>query len=55
VRFEDVEGPLGDDPRSLDLFRHEPDPLDNRPTKADTDRDEWELRSMRLGYSDGGI
>jgi len=55
MRYEDVEGPLGDDPRDVALYRVEADPLDDRPTKAETDRDEWELRSMRSGYADGGI
>lgn len=56
MRYEDVEGPLGDDPGSLDVFRHERDWLDDlRPTKAETDADECDLRSWQRGnYSDGG-
>jgi hypothetical protein len=55
VRYEDVSAPLGDSPRDRELFRNEPDWLDDTPTRAETDADEWELRSMRSGYADGGI
>jgi hypothetical protein len=51
VRYEDVSGPLGDDPQDRELFRHEPDWLDDKPTRADTDADERELRFAR--YDDG--
>jgi hypothetical protein len=56
VRYEDVEGVLGDDPRDRSLFIREADPLVDRPTKAECDRDEAELRSWpRAQYSDGGL
>jgi hypothetical protein len=39
----------------LDVFRHEWDWLDDRPTKAECDRDEAELRSWpRAQYNNGG-
>jgi hypothetical protein len=55
VRYEDVSGPLGDDPDDPALYRWEAYPVEDHPTKAEADRDEWELRSMRTGYADGGL
>lgn len=51
-----MEGPGGDDPRDPNLFRREAYPLDeDRPTRAETDSDEHELRSWpRAQYGDGG-
>jgi hypothetical protein len=56
VRYEDVEGCLGDDPRDRSLFVREADPVVDRPTLAEAQQDEAELRSWpRAQYSDGGI
>jgi hypothetical protein len=56
MRYEDVEPPGGDDPRDRSLFVREADPIEDRPTLAETDADERELRSWpRAQYSDGGI
>jgi hypothetical protein len=55
-RYEDVEGPLGDDPRDASLFRREAYPVEEKPTLAEAQADERELRSWPRGnYSDGGI
>ena len=54
-RYEDVSGPLGDDPQDRELFRREAYPAEERPTKAECDADAAELRDWpRAQYSDGG-
>jgi hypothetical protein len=56
MKYEDVEGVHGDDPRDRSLFIREADPIVDRPTLAETDADERELRSWpRAQYSDGGL
>ena len=42
MRYEDVEGCLGDYPNDPQLYRREADPLEKRPTRAETDADERE-------------
>jgi hypothetical protein len=56
MRYEDVSGPLGDDPRDRSLFIREADPIEDRPTLAEAQQDERDLRSWpRAQYSDGGL
>lgn len=55
MRYEDVSGPLGDDPNDPALYRNEPDWLDDRPTKADADADERELLRFARYDDRGGI
>lgn len=56
MRYEDVEGPLGDSPNDPNLYRREADPIVDRPTLAEAQQDEAELRSWpRAQYSDGGL
>jgi hypothetical protein len=56
MRYEDVEGCLGDYPNDPALYRREAAPLVDRPTLAEAQQDEHELRSWpRAQYSDGGI
>jgi hypothetical protein len=55
MRYEDVSGPLGDYPNDPALYRREADPVVDRPTLAEAQQDEAELRSWpRAQYSDGG-
>jgi hypothetical protein len=52
MRYEDVDGCLGDSPNDPALYRREAHPRDDRPTRAEVAADEAELRDMRR-YSDG--
>jgi hypothetical protein len=52
MRYEDVEPPGGDDPRDASLYRWEAHPTEDRPTRQETDQDEWLLRFAR--YDDRG-
>lgn len=51
-RYEDVEGPGGDDPRDSSLYRREAYPAVEKPTRRDTDEDERDLRGFG-SYADG--
>lgn len=55
-RYEETEGCLGDDPRDAALFRAEAYSYEDdlRPTKAECDQDERDLRVWGR-YSDGGM
>jgi hypothetical protein len=53
MRYEDVEGPGGDDPRDKSLFIREAHPIEDRPTRADLAADEHDWPRAR--YSDGGV
>ena len=55
MRYEAVEPPGGDDPRDRALYRNEPDWLDDRPTKVDTDADEREILRFARYDDRGGI
>jgi hypothetical protein len=55
MRYEDVSGPLGDDPRDPELWRREAYPVVDKPTKRDTDADEADLWDWPPTYSGGGL
>jgi hypothetical protein len=52
VRYEDVSGPIGDDPQDRELWRREAYPVEERPTRAECDQDEREL--LRFARYDDG-
>lgn len=52
--IEDVEGPLGDDPRDPELYRREAHPVAEKPSQSEVEADEREIWRLRQRYSDGG-
>lgn len=52
--YEDVLGPLGDDPQDPELYRREAHPVEERPTKAEAEADleqlDWEDYIDEGGY-----
>lgn len=55
MRYEDVSGPLGDSPNDPALYRNEAYPVEDRPTRQETDADARDLRDWPPTYSGGGL